>query len=628
MWISEALRQPPKGGWTMTIAAWLRTICLALAAVMTGAGLDATINTAWSSPAWPSWIMAGCLVVMAASAGAVAEGLLGIVQGREERSWRARLMKAFLADRLQLPDGLSGQPASAQQVRHSLVEAAAAESERPASVPAGRPSQPGERSVAHSGGRHGGQGGGHPGGQPGKAVTVDGLMLDAATEGVEKTAFYRAMFLSPTLASFTAPILVLVIWIVLIDAISGLIVVPFVALVPLLISVVGKWLRRSTNEYRRKQAQTSSSYLEMIDGLGTLTVLDAVQRARDEFARAARDVAATITKLLSRNQATIVVNDLVFGLIMTGSAVALISWRFANGAMTTGNAFAALLMTVLLAEPIDRLGRNFYVGLGGRARRDGLEELLTQEGEVEFQQATSASSAPAVQLQDVAVTKAGKPILGDINLEIPAGSHVAIVGPTGVGKTTLLRVISGLEEPTGSVLVDGRETPAAERRAISTTLSQRAGILSTTIADNLRIAAPDASREELAAACQRAHLDLSVFPDGLDTCVGEQGALLSGGQRRRIALARTLLRDRQLLILDEPTADLDRRTEALVRDTIQELTRGRTVVHVAHRLSMIGGADLVVVLRDGRIVDVGTPAELAQRPGFVRDSLAAEGARA
>ena len=664
MWISEAFRQPPRGGWAMTIAAWLRTICLALAVVMMGAGLDASIESSWSSPAWPTWVMAVCLIVIAASAGAVAEGLPGIVQAREERSWRARVMTAFLVDELQLPDELrdaaadhsdaghpeTGKPASAADVSTSAVRPTD-QAQRPGDVnparhkaghpqdhrggllgshPDGRPGgHPGVHPGGHSGAHPGGHSGAHPGGHPGKGVTsVDGLLLDAATEGVEKTAFYRAVFLSPTLASFSSPILILVIWIALLDPISGLLLVPFVALVPLLISTVGKRLRRSTNEYRRKQAQAAGSYLEMIDGLGTLTVLGAIDRAREQFARSARDVAATITKLLVRNQATIVVNDLVFGLIMTGAAISLILWRLADAAMTTGQAFAALLLTVLLAEPIDRLGRNFYVGLGGRARRDGLAELLpTQSSQLPAASPLAKAVAPSLALRDVSVVKAGKRILSDVDLDIPAGTHLALVGPTGAGKTTLLRVLAGLDTSNGTVLVDGSPSSATQRREMTSMLAQRAGMLSTTIADNLQLAAPEASETELAEACRAAQLDLAIFPAGLETEVGEQGALLSGGQRRRVALARTMLRDRPLLILDEPTADLDRRTEALVRQSVDELSRGRTVVHVAHRLSMIAGADLVAVMRDGQIVDVGTPAELAQRPGFVRDSLAAEGGK-
>jgi ABC-type multidrug transport system fused ATPase/permease subunit len=157
-----------------------------------------------------------------------------------------------------------------------------------------------------------------------------------------------------------------------------------------------------------------------------------------------------------------------------------------------------------------------------------------------------------------------------------------------------------------------------------TLVAQHAGLLSTTVADNLRLAAPNASDAELRDALDRAHLGAELEQRGLDAPVGNAGAHLSGGQRRRLTLARALLRERPVLLFDEATADLDRRTEALVRETLREAAVGRTVVQVAHRLAMTVDSDLVVVLDGGRVVDQGTPSELRARGGYYRDALAAE----
>lgn len=579
MWIQEALTDLPRGGNTVLAGLRLRTIALVLAAWDLGVIIDRWIagDIAWL---WLRLLAFVLLVGLAAWSGGVAEALPGRIQAREEAQWRRRIVAGAMAGTL-------------------------------VSTPA-RPGRPG---------------GGHPGA---RRRSGEGAVIDAATTGAEKTAAYRASFLAPTLASFTSPVLVLVGWGFAIDWLSAVILAVFVALVPPLIVFAGRRLRGSNHRYRAEESAATERYLEMIEGLGTFAVLGAAGRARDAFAVSARAAMRTLAGLLARNQRMIAVNDLLFGFLMTGAALALLLWRLDTGAISAGQAFAGLLLTVLLAEPIDRVGRSFYVGLAGRARRDGILAMLghTDQPPADAAPAATGSDAPpAISLRGVNVTLGGRRILEDIDLDVPAGAQVAIVGPTGAGKTTLLRVLAGLQEADGRIILADHDADPAALRAATTVVSQRAGILSTTIGEDLRLAAPDASDAELRAAAARAHLDLDAFPQGLDTPVGDRGAHFSGGQRRRLLIARALLRPRPLLLLDEPTADLDRRTEAAVRDTLAREAAGRTVVQIVHRLDMLDGVDLVLVLEDGRITQAGAPAQLAAEPGYLRDALAAEGAR-
>ena len=341
MWIREALTDLPAGGRTAVALTYVRTGALAGAAVLVGRAVDAALGgTLGGAPDGRGWAaplwLALALVAVAALAGGRAEATPEPLQAREEAGWRRRVVGALLSPR------------------------------------------PGAR----------------------ERTRPDGELLEAATVAVEKTAAYRASFLGPTLAAFTAPLIVLAVWALAIDLPSALALTAFVALVPATIVAASRNLRRPNAAYRRLEAQDSARYLAMLETLGTLRVFGADRRYRDRHAASARATMAELGRLLARNQTMIVVNDAVFGILMTGAAVGLALWRLLDGAITPGQAAAAVLLTVLLREPIDRIGRTFYVGLGGRARRDQLENLLADAPAGSGEPGAAASTgAPAVSVR-------------------------------------------------------------------------------------------------------------------------------------------------------------------------------------------------------------------------------------
>lgn len=211
--------------------------------------------------------------------------------------------------------------------------------------------------------------------------------------------------------------------------------------------------------------------------------------------------------------------------------------------------------------------------------------------------------------------------LSDIDLTVPAGSTVALVGHTGSGKSTLAALLTRLDDPTrGRVSLDGvdlRHLPAAERASVVGVVSQETYLLHATVRENLRFARPDATDAQVEQAARDAQIHDTIvgLPQGYDTVVGARGHRFSGGEQQRIALARTLLRDPQVLVLDEATSALDTRTEAAVQAALDRVGRDRTVITIAHRLSTIRGADGVVVLEQGRIVERGSHAELLALDG-------------
>lgn len=214
-----------------------------------------------------------------------------------------------------------------------------------------------------------------------------------------------------------------------------------------------------------------------------------------------------------------------------------------------------------------------------------------------------------------------KRVLHDIRLRIPAGRAVALVGPSGAGKSTIANLIPRFYEPTeGRVTIDGvdlREIPLDDLRDEIAMVTQETILFNDTVRSNIAYCRPDISREavEKAARAAFAHEFISELSDGYDTFLGEQGVRLSGGQRQRIAIARALLKNAPILILDEATSNLDVRSDRLVQEALANLVEGRTTLIIAHRLSTIRGADLIAVIESGRVVESGTHEELLARMG-------------
>lgn len=216
---------------------------------------------------------------------------------------------------------------------------------------------------------------------------------------------------------------------------------------------------------------------------------------------------------------------------------------------------------------------------------------------------------------------AAKPTLHDISLTVPAGSHLALVGATGSGKTTLGYLLARLHDvDQGAITIDGIDIRDFRLEALAQTVgvvTQETYLLHASVADNLRYARPEASMEEIIEACTRAriHEHIAALPEGYDTVVGERGYRFSGGEKQRLAIARTILRNPPILLLDEATSALDTVTERALGSALRDLSAGRTTISIAHRLSTIRDADQIVVLSHGRVVERGTYSELIASGG-------------
>jgi subfamily B ATP-binding cassette protein MsbA len=291
-----------------------------------------------------------------------------------------------------------------------------------------------------------------------------------------------------------------------------------------------------------------------------------------------------------------------------------------NGQSTPGNSFSFMTALFMLYEPVKRLSRVNNVIQQGIAAAERVFEVMDTLPEVE--EKPEAKALPPIRREiefdhvDFRYHGEGSTILKDITMRVPAGTMVAVVGSSGAGKTTLVDLLPRFYDPqNGAIRIDGtdiRDVSLSSLRAQIGVVSQHTILFNDTVRANIAYGMPDAplTKIEEAARQANAHGFVSRMPGGYDTVVGEQGLKLSGGERQRLAIARALLKNAPILILDEATSALDTESESVVQEALDALMRGRTTFVIAHRLSTVRNADVIVVVEEGRVAEKGTHDEL------------------
>ena len=339
--------------------------------------------------------------------------------------------------------------------------------------------------------------------------------------------------------------------------------------------------------------------------------------------RLLRNVAQSITSIAALSAGTSMIIGTISVLTMVIGGRAILA-----GEMSLGELISYTFFTMMAAAPlvqVSSIGTQIAEAFAGL---DRIRELRQQETELEQDAAREplAEIRGDVTFEDVVFEyDEGVPVLKRVSFEAPAGTTTALVGSSGSGKSTLISLVMAFNRPkSGRVLIDGRDLGTVrltDFRSLLGIVLQENFLFDGTIAENIAYANPRASREAIEEAGRIAHCEpfVSGFEDGYDTVVGERGIKVSGGQRQRIAIARAILADPAILILDEATSSLDSESEAMIQDGLERLRRGRTSFVIAHRLSTIQSADQILVLEDGEIVERGDHASLLAQGGRYRE---------
>jgi len=482
-----------------------------------------------------------------------------------------------------------------------------------------------------------------------------GELTSVATQGVEALDVYFARYLPTAVVAAIAPPIVLA-WVLWSDWRSFLILAVTVSVIPLFMVLLGLEARRRAERQWDRLSGLAAAFYDLLQGLPTLRAFGRAHAGRRTLEKAAEDFRVTTMSTLRIAFLSSLALE-VLAAVGTALVALFLGLRLLDGTLHLAVALAVLVLAPEVYLPLRRAASEFHASTAGQAAADRILEVLDEPGPVSAVQAdrltgaavpTATSTAAAasgagsgaggkpdlaalarstIRLSDLEVRYAarGIPVLDGLNLEVAFGEHVAVTGESGSGKSTLLAVLLGLVAPVGGKLTVGDvelgDLPLRDWRRQIAWVPQRPYLVRGTIADNLRLGDAGASEKALARAVERSGLSgaLERLPHGLESPVGEGGLTLSAGERQRIAIARAMLRNAPVVLLDEPTAHLDTGRELSLAETLGPWLESRTVLVAAHRLGLVGRVDRALALVGGRLVGVdeagvAVPEAIGARP--------------
>ena len=406
-------------------------------------------------------------------------------------------------------------------------------------------------------------------------------------------------------------------------------------LIPLIVMTHRTWINRIRPQFRDIRARRTEVDSQATEIFGGMRIVRAFSGQRAEASRFMR-----VNHLMGRQElhtwwwARIL--EVVWETIVPlGSAALLLygGWAVMQGTLTLGDLMMFLVYLLMLLEPLAVIASSATQFQNGLSALDRILDLLDEPREMQpTENAISLAKtevAGEIQFQDVSFRYPSSPddALHDVSLDVAPGEIIALVGPSGAGKTTFCNLVARFYDPSeGRILLDGRDLQDIDvenYRGLLGIVEQDVFLFDGTIAENISYGDRHASEADIRRAAEAANAAefIDRMPNGLGTLIGERGVKLSGGQRQRIAIARAILADPRILILDEATSNLDTESERLIQASLNDLMSGRTCFVIAHRLSTITHADRIIVIESGRISEIGTHADLMNRPGRYQEMV-------
>jgi len=460
-----------------------------------------------------------------------------------------------------------------------------------------------------------------------------GVML-AMVDGVEQLQTFFGQYLPQLAIAACAPVaifLFMAFW----DLPVALVLLLAALATLILPSLVHNRDRRAALARQKAFKAFGSEFLDAVQGLPTLQAFGQSRHFGERLAARARALYQSTFWVLAVSVMTRGITDTGMGL---GAAIALIlgAHRVGAGEMSLEALLVVLMAGTEIFRPLRDLRSVLHQGMVGQSAALGIHALLDAQPAVPPGGAVLVlkDRAPDIAFEGVHFAYPGgrAPAHDGLDFTIAGGERVGIVGPSGAGKSSILRLLLRQHDPqAGRILIGGQDVTALDPASIAAQVAivaQDATLFHGTVAENLRLGRPDATMAEMEAACRaaNAHDVILALPGGYEAMIGERGARLSGGQRQRLAIARALLRDAPILILDEALSAVDAENEAVIQQALDRLMQGRTTLILAHRLSSVIGADRILVLDHGRVVESGSHAALMQQDGTYRRLMGAQAA--
>ena len=444
-------------------------------------------------------------------------------------------------------------------------------------------------------------------------------------EGIERLETFFGQYLSQIIVSAIAPLAIFA-YMVTLDVYIALIFLVFAILTLAVPAMFYRWNRNTSFGRRKAYGELGADFLDSVQGLATLKAFGQSRSRGLALAERAHHLYRSTMGVVAANSAT---SGASIFFMATGAAVALAlgAARVSSGDMELRPLLIVLMLGVEVFRPMRELTNLYHQGMAVLSSAQSVFEIMDEPAPVvdpiPDTGAPSSEFRPRISFEEVTFGYDGghRPALQDVSFDLREGETLGVVGASGAGKSTLVWLMYRFYDPqTGSIKLDGhdlRDLPLSTIRDNISVVTQDTYLFHGTVADNLRFGKPDAPQSELeeAARAANAHEFISHLPHGYDTVVGERAVRLSGGQRQRLAIARALLKNAPILLLDEALSSVDAENESAIQSALDRLMENRTTLVIAHRLSSVINADRILVLDEGRAVEIGTHNELIEADG-------------